>query len=255
MRSRTGIAFLFIFLGAAGLLGLPSCSTAPSTPVNNTPTATPTITLTPTPTGTYVYPGILFQGDYSRSFSGGTTYLSAELTLLAYDQAVTTAGVTLTYNGGALPVPYLGPVTFFTGTAVSIFSQYRVSGTNNLSGWVYTPGQACTLTAVTPAGTVYGSVTAGGGITVAPDGSQVSWGVEGNQDIVQVIYQPSSTLVYQSPGVDAVSPLSIPSTIYSSAGNYRFAPQVANQTNSITNGGAGSFLTSIDAFEAIVTKP
>ena len=196
------------------------------------PTASPTKTLTPTITGTPTWTGTPTPNFTTTPISGigwgegfvvGNNAVGndvfAELQL--NDQPVTNARVVLNSPAmsGPLTLPYIGPQT-----VTSVFSLYEVVG-----GFPFQAGQPYTITAAAGGVTSTAAVTAAGGsFAVAPDGSAVSWAVDGNSSSIKVYPQGSfSTPLYSAIG-DGKSPVSIPVSVYASPGSYTLILDVDN---------------------------
>jgi len=224
------LAILTLSLAALGLEWMAGCTKrfSPVVPTNlpgsSVPnsTPTPTQTATTTPTGTYVPPhqtptvsvpptGIYIVAGTSNSFS-------TVVDLAVNGAPETTATITLTTPSGTLSVPY------FSGNPPSSLAPYFTNAGANLPGSYYQAGGVYTLTVATSLGTVSASVTApGGGVSFAPDGSQVSWAVEGDEDYVTVTRASPYATTYQSFNTfeDASSPWPIPGSAYPTTGcNY-----------------------------------
>jgi len=92
-----------------------------------------------------------------------------------------------------------------------------------------------------------------GNITIASDGSQVSWTTEGNNDSVIVTDQYNNVL-YQTACCDAVSPVVIPPSVYPASGSYYFTVQVANKLTSVPGAGAGSNFMLYDINYTMITR-
>lgn len=137
--------------------------------------------------------------------------------------AETTDAVTLSYSGGSIPLPY-NSIVNISGTNYAKYS--------NLVNFPYTPGQAYTITSVTSQGTATGSGVAPGGFTFAPDGSGVTWAVNGNSYSSVQVLDPSSTQVFTNTGT-GISPVAIPGSTYTTYGNYTFNTEV--QSTAVLN--------------------
>lgn len=89
----------------------------------------------------------------------------------------------------------------------------------------YAAGASYTIATVTSVGTTSLTFTAPGGITIVPDGSQVSWTHDGEAESV-VMHSPDGRTVLFSTGIgNQRSPFSIPAGVYG-AGSGRYSVTV-----------------------------
>jgi len=203
--------------------------TSSSTPTSS-PTLTRTVTLTPTATPNFTTTPVSGFG-WGEGFVVGNNAVGndvyAELQLNG--QPVTNARVVL--NGpamsGPLTLPYSGPQT-----VSAVFSLYEAVG-----GFAFQAGQPYTITAAAGGVTSTAAVTAAGGVfSVAPDGSAVSWTVDGNESSIGVYPQGSlSTPLYSAAGAGN-SPVSIPVSVYASPGAYTLILDVDNLSAGVSGG-------------------
>jgi len=193
-----------------------------STPtVSSTWTQTQTATQTYTPTSCATLPaGVFIQSIAAVYDFDGTVYGIRQAELSVNGVAETTAGITMTGPTQTLPLASGGTTLIPCGGNTGLYGP-------DVTVWSYQPGQVYTYQATTSGGTVTASVTAPGIISVAADGTQVSWTVEGTADWVQVT-DMSNHILWQTPCCDAVSPVMIPSSAYPATGMYYVYAQVEN---------------------------
>ncbi len=153
----------------------------------------------------------------------------------------TTAAVSLV-TGGA---PVIVPFNSVTTTGGNSYALYQTT-----ASWTYTPGQVYTIGVSTSIGNASGSSVAPGGITDAPDGSQTSWMVEGNDDSVNVQQQPGGISVYKQ-GPDVDSPQAIPSTVYSAPASYTLSTSCMNIVTTLTGAAPGSSVIALDTLSKL----
>ncbi len=221
------------------LNGCPVGSPGPSP--TSTPTATPSAVESPTATPTFGVPNGIFwhpNSAYLHSVSPTSEFSFFSLLLTVDGVPESTAEVTLTGPGGTVTIPYTGQTTFDS----RFFAQYQSS---NLS-LAYVPGATYTVTTVTSIGTASVVITAPGGITVAPDGSQVSWEYEGDNERIS-IFTPSFTPAFNSDDGDKTSPFSIPVSAYGAGpGTYKVSVDIRRRFTTVTGGAPGTQFVAID---------
>jgi hypothetical protein len=231
----------------------PTRTPTPTITISYTRTFTPSITFsstrtftrtpTPIPTSTPLPNGIVVAGVFDRSIfdlgiAAPVTANAIVVALIVNTLPESTAGVTLTGPGVTVPVPYSG-VTVIGGHTYALYQ--------TAASWNYQPGQIYDLTVSTSIGTASGSALAPGDITVAPNGLQTSWAVEGNHDYFMVQQQPSALITYQvSPDVN--SPQSIPVTAYSAPTTYSVSTYCMNEVMGLTGAVTGSGLVAMDTY-------
>ncbi len=221
------------------LNGCPVGSPGPS------PTSTPTATLSsvesPTATPTFGVPNGIFwhpNSAYLHSVSPTSEFSFFSLLLTVDGVPESTAEVTLAGPGGTVTIPYTGQTTFDS----RFFAQYQSS---NLS-LAYVPGATYTVTTVTSIGTASAVITAPGGITIAPDGSQVSWEYEGDNERI-FVNTPSSTPAFRSGDGDKTSPFPIPVSAYGMGpGTYKVTVDIRRRFTTVTGGAPGTQFLVID---------
>ncbi len=214
-----------------------------------TPTAAPTGPATATPTpgaplGIFVHPNSVFQ----------LLVLPPEsvtaIIILAVDQvADETAQVSLVGPGGSTEIPFVRVVTI----AGHQYAQYVVSSPQPTLS--YEVGETYTLSIVASIGTAAVEFTTVGGITIAEDGSQVSWQVDGEGEQIQV-FSPAQTVGFNSPLSDKTSPFLIPVSAYGSGpATYRILAEVRQNVRSFTGAAPGSSLLLSNSAFAFVVPP
>ena len=215
----------------AALNGCPAITPA------TTPTPTATLaTATPTPTagipnGIFWDPGSVYQHVLAPG-----EFASVSLSLAVNKRPETTAIVTLAGPGGASDtIPYSSTITLGGFSYAFYFSaDLHVP---------YVAGAAYTLTSVTSIGTAAATFTAPGDITIAGDGSQVSWAYDGDSEQIAVV-SPSQ---YDSGFSNKTSPFTIPVDAYADGpGTYRVGATVARMIDSVDGAAAGSALQVFD---------
>jgi hypothetical protein len=181
----------------------------------------------------------------SHGDSGAT-----QISLVQLHQAVnrlpeTTASVTVAGSDGVtFQVPCTG-TTIIDGQSYAVYQR--------TGGFAYTVGVTYQLTSITSIGTAAASLEAPGGITHNAEYTQSSWTAEGNGDFVMVT-DPSYDITFNTTGLDAVSPVNIPSSAYPSPGQYRLTTTVSNVTLAVAGAAAGSGFVTLDMKTSTFTK-
>jgi hypothetical protein len=176
----------------------------------------------------------------------GVPYQYANLTLQVTDQPVTDATIYL--NGTGFSSPITLSFTAATTQGNQVYSRYDC-----LVGFNYQPGNSYSLTSETSLGTASATLIAPGNISIASDGSQISWTISGTETDAQVYDGPdaSGTKIYYST-TSLPSPFNLPNSLFSNPGIYSVSVQVVNTTNSIP-GAAGGALFVADILSQNVT--
>jgi len=109
---------------------------------------------------------------------------------------------------------------------------------------------------VSAGGSLYtANMNAPGNITVAGDGSTVSWLYEGNQDAVTVTYTGTSEQVMLGPDQDSPADLNATGIYNNGAGDYFIQANIIKVGIAAFSGaGAGSALTMTHQYNATITK-
>gem|GEM_PF-3373790 len=210
-----------------------------STPtVSSTWTQTQTATQTYTPTSCATLPaGVFIQSVAARYDYDGTYFAYRQTELSVNGIAETTAGITMTGPSLTLPLASGGTTMIPCGGNTGLYGPA-------VTAWAYQAGQVYTCQATTSGGTVTASLTAPGLITIPADGTQVSWSVDGTADWVQVT-DASSHILWQTPCCDALSPVTIPTSIYPGSGQYFVYAQVGTSVP-FSGAAVGSTFTMYD---------
>ena len=206
---------------------------------NNNPAAPNNPMPSPTPTPLFSS-GIYWKlAQFTHDSRYGT---SASLYLEVDGQPVTDATVLLSGPGLSAPVtiPYVFTSTFPEGP----FSNYIRS-----SGLTYVAGGDYTLTTLTTAGTASATLTAPGNFSITPDGSLITWTVEGNQD--SAVVAKDGVRVYSSGSGDIDSPFSVPTTAFSGPASYAVIGGAENLTYSVS-GAVSAVVEASDSFQRSV---
>jgi len=222
----TFLAVLFVVVGGCSK----GVSTTPTAMAlgGDTPTATLTWTpfITPTPNASFTPPPGLFCG-------AGISDSHVDLILSINGAPETTAAVTLNTPGG--------PIGLVSSTPSS--TDFLAHYFNPAGSITYQPGWAYTLTVQTSVGSAAATVTAPGGLAIAPDGSSASWAYEGNYDFIYVLDSNITVpFTYDSLKLtsDLASPATIPATAYPHPGTYEFRLFVNNSTQDFPGAASGS---------------
>lgn len=217
MKSLKTLAVLGLTtLGVLALAGCPGKSTSPTSPNNPVPSTTPTHT---------PIPGISwFMADIADTNGTG----SSEVVLALNGLPVTNANAVL--SGPALTTPVTLSYNHAVTDLGTVYSDYVGEPLH------YQAGQPYTLTTVAGGVTAYASLAAvGDGFTSAPDGSAVSWTVNGNSSLLSVFQYSSNQFTYNKYGT-GISPASVPVTAYATPGAYRLEAFVYNYGATLTGG-------------------
>jgi hypothetical protein len=185
---------------------------------SNSPTS-PAPTHTPVPPTAAPTPVFNWQNMHVSRFNdvGSSLVTVAQIDLQVAGQPLTTVNVVLSGSGVSAPatLTYIRQDTI--GSIDYAFYYYT-------SSFTYTPGQTYILTTTSGANVAAVTMMAPGGITNAADGSQASWAINGNSNIVRVAQ--GTNITYSN--VPTTSPLSIPGSAYSLGGTFDLFTQIGN---------------------------
>ena len=202
---------------------------------SSTPTLTHTevITATSTPTATFTEVILSIQAHLFRNTidpSSGDGYIVG----VVVDETPVAIATVLVENTDTTDSWYLP----YTGGGV-----YALS-----SGYQYNPGDTYRVSVDYDGDTFSHEMDAPGDMSIAPDGSSVSWTYEGNADIVAVV-GPSSALGWVYTGMpDLTSPHNIPASTYSNGDGAYYIVAAAQEMESgasVFNTGSGSNMMAI----------
>jgi len=165
---------------------------------------------------------------------------------LAVDQ-VAVSNATITMKGPSLEaeLSYVGTYTDSCGNVLAHYT-YEFTG--------YQAGVTYEMLLSTTKGDIAVSQVSPGNVTIETDGTQVSWTAEGNEDQVYVTNLATSGEEFRAPGIDQVSPVSIPFDTFPSGHMYTITGFTGNYLRNIPGAAAGSYFTVLDFRQDPVIK-